>query len=190
MLLRILLLAGCCCAALAAAGAAAQSNHRATPKVSLEGPGGAMAAIDGNTILLKERGEAIYYSSKLATFLTRAERSDAFRRLIGREVVSEGAFLAESEADGGVTQRSGIAAVTAKSEAGVALALIRTFDGEDRIVDLFARPREMMAIAVVGFGEHVSCQATAWVSSKQANFSKSDFEHTRCEIRQGRVFGF
>lgn len=170
--------------------AEARSDYASAPKVGISGRDGALAAIDGNTILLKDRDAAIYYSSRLATFLTRAERSDAFRRLIGREVVSEGAFLAEIEVDGDMEQRSGIAAVTAKTDSGVALALIRTFDGEDRIVDLFARPREMMAIAVTGFGENVSCRATEWVSSKKTEFTPSDFRKTRCELRRGRVFGF
>ncbi|MEO1329624.1 MAG: hypothetical protein AAFW46_08180 [Pseudomonadota bacterium] len=164
------------------------AQYQTAPRVELaqDTPVG---GIDGNTIVLRDRGEALYFSSKLSTFLNVAERRDVFRRLIGREVLTEGAFLAERRRNGQVEQLSGIAAVTSKTDSGVALAVIRTFEGEDRIVDLYARPREMMAIAVVGVGRHVSCRATPWVSSKTASFTQADFQPARCELRRGRSFG-
>lgn len=145
-------------------------------------------AIDGNTLVLRDRGEAIYFSSKLATFLTRAERGNVFRRLIGQEVEIEGAFLARRLGAEGVEDLGGIGAVTPGHAGGVALAIIRTYAGEDRVVDFFARPREMMAVSITGFGEHLSCRATPWVSSRREGFSPGDFVQERCELRKGRAF--
>lgn len=189
MILRVLLwgvLSGPALAALA--GCAAQKAAPVSrPPVAYDTAAPAQS-VDGATLILLDRGEALYFSSKLATFLTMAERRDVFRRLIGREVALEGAFLARRTVGGDVQDLGGIAAATSAHEGGVALAYIRTFANEDRVVDFFARDREMRAVSLTGFGDDISCLVTDWVSSKQTTFSARDFERERCRLVQGRAF--
>lgn len=174
--------------ALLLSGCQAQKAGGAPPDRSAAAVSWSEAApatsVDGATLVLTRSGERLYFSSRLATFLSRVERGDVFRRLIGREVALEGAFLATD----GAVQRGGIAAATtAGHEGGVAIAYIRTYPGEDRVVDFHAREREMRAISLVGVGDHISCMATGWVSSKQAVFSRSDFVQEPCRLLQGRL---
>lgn len=150
--------------------------------------GDIIAAVDGNTIILRDRGDAIYFNSQLSTLLTARERNVLFHRLIGSEVEAEGAFLAVTPSAPVKERIGGIAAATTDPTGNsVGLVLIQTFPGDDRVVDLAARPRLYMTLSLTGFGTHVACEATPWlridVSSKVENF-----ESERCEVRRGRIF--
>lgn len=167
--------------------AGAERIPTSAPKIQIA-EGNIIAAIDGNTIMLLDRGDAVYFDTQLSTLLTARERNVLFQRLIGSEVEAEGAFLAVTPSAPGKKRIGGIAAATTDpTHNSVGLVLIQTFPGDDRVVDLAARPRLYMGLSMTGFGTHVACEATPWlridVSSKVENF-----ESERCEVRRGRVF--
>jgi hypothetical protein len=150
--------------------------------------GNIIAAIDGNTIVLRDRGDAIYFSTQLATLLTARERNILFHRLVGAEVEAEGAFLAVTPSAPARERIGGIAAATTDpNHSSVGLVLIQTFPGDDRVVDLAARPRRYMALSLAGMGEHVSCEATPWLRIDVPS-NVDNFESERCELRRGRIF--